>query len=380
MFAPSLKTVVTSALFLTLITTQSFASKKYCNKLTDLQRTTSIYVDLGNTNSAEFGRNIMSELFENLVPHERVQIFTINPLEASIKQVYNSCAPILSQDEIKKVKEAGSFKYMLGGNPLDAAKEDFTFFSSEIKSVLSRAFQENVSNDADKKELIEMLYGESTNFEEFPMQRVILFSDMLQNSSETKKEDILNETSDGKYLMNYMVNYNNAEFYIFTDKKKLKISEHNKLVKFWKDYFELSNGHVAYFNDSLKLQKTKSVKLEKFEGTLTISGKDYIAKMLISYSDKLEAVNTWFIVNMIDSVPLRGKVKLEKGSLSRAELNVADIIPENHEVFSFGEKFSIIVKGNKLSGTIVIDNTEIVVNGEKIENPTFNISMVRKND
>ena len=351
------------------------ANKKYCNSVTELQRATSIYLDLGNTNEKKFAKSLMVGLKNNFLPHERVQIFTINPEDSSINLIFNSCAPKLTQQEIKKVKSEGTMKYMLGGNPIDTAKEDMSFFMASIKSTLIKVYKNNVANNYDSKALIEMLYNESSNFEDNPMQRVVLYSDMLQNSSEIKLDSIFKDGIAQKISEEYKTNFNFAEFYIFTAKKQFGISKYNKLSKFWKEYFELNKAYVVSFNDNLKLPKIKALGYKKYEGKLLLSGKSYESQIFINYTSKLNTSNSWFIINEIDAIPLVGKVKYSKGKLISANLKIGKINGDYHTMFAGDEKFKLKFKGKKLIGVLKIDNAEIILNGEVIKDPTFKIDM-----
>ena len=362
-----------------LIVSALSASKKYCTSETEKQRTTSIYLDLGNTDDKRFATNLLSQLSGNFLPHERVQVFTINPVDVNIKQIYNSCVPKLTHAEITKIKKEGSLKYMLGGNPIDAANEDMTFFMAEIKSTLVKAYKNNVSESIEKKELIEMLYSESGVFEAKAMQRVIIYSDMIQNSEEIKTSNLFDSKVQKKYMKEYKVDFNLAEFYIYNGKKKFGVSKHNKLIKFWKDYFELNNGHVTFFNDNLKLVKVKNLRRKIYEGQLEINDKEYESKFFVNYSSNGKTSNSWFVINEIEAIPLKGKVKLVRGKPSLINLKVANINKENHNLFVGDEKFTFKVKGKRLSGSIKIDNAEIILNGNTIKDPTFKIKMSETN-
>ncbi len=369
-----MKRLIFISLFLTI---SLYANKKYCTNITDNQRVTSIYLDLSNTNEKKFATNLLSSLQDNFLPHERVQIFTINPTDSSVNLIFNSCAPKLTLKEIKKIKAEGSMSYMFGGNPIETAKEDMSFFTASIKATLVKAYKTNVANEYESKPLIEILYNEASNFEEYPMQRVILYSDMIQNSDE-----IAQSTPFGKYDITaiskeYKTNFNYANVYIFTAKKKFGISKYNKLALFWKKYFELSNADVKVFNDNLKLPNIKYMKYKKYEGKIFLNNKSYQSQILINYTEKRKVANAWFIINEIDAVPLTGIVKLNKGNISKAQLKI-DKLYNSHQMFAGNEKFNLKFKGNKLEGILKLDNTDIYVNDKKIKNPTFKIQMKEK--
>ena len=364
--------ILTFVLFNTI---SLYANKKYCNNITQQQRETSIYLDLGNTNEKKFAINLMSELKNNFLAHERVQIFTINPEDSSINLVFNSCAPKLTAKEIKKIKAEGSLKYMLGGNPIDGAKEDMVFFMESIKSTFVNAYKNNVNGTYDSKALIEMLYNESSNFENKRMQRVILYSDMLQNSEEIKLNDLFKLNAANKFTNMYQTNFNFSEFYIFTSKKQFNISKYNKLSKFWKNYCELNKAYVASFNDNLRLPKIQALKYKVYRGKLLLDDKSFEAQMLINYTPKGDVSNSWFIINDIDAIPLKGTVKYFNNKLTKASLKIAKINQKYHSIFTGNEKFVLQFKGNHLEGILKIDNATIILNGKTVKNPNFKIIM-----
>lgn len=361
-------------LTLFILTSFLYANKKYCTNISDNQRSTVIYLDLSNTSYKKFATNLLSELNNNFLPHERVRILTINPSEVTIKEVFNSCAPKLTIKEIKKVKSEGSLKYMLGGNPIEMAKEDYSFFMAELKNTLIRVYKSSI-DDVSKKELIEMLYSESSTFEEKPMQRVIIFSDMIQNSEFLKNSSILDNKIDKKVLDEYKVNFNYSELFIYTGKKRFSITKHNSLMNFWKSYIEQNKGFVSYFNDNLKLAKYKYQISKTYEGQLELNGKKYESKLYLNFTENKKTTNSWFIINEIDSIPIKGTVSVVNGKLTNAKLKINYIKNENHKLFVGDEKFIIKVRNGKLIGDIKIDNAEVILNGELIKDPTFKITM-----
>lgn len=368
--------LVKNAILILLLSTFVFANKKYCTNISDKQRITSIYLDISNTSNKKFALDILSELQNNFLPHERLQIFTINPEEVTIKQVYNSCVPKLSLNEIKKIKEEGSLKYILGGNPIENSKEDYSFFKAELKNTLAKIYKSSINKDNEKKELVELLYSESASFQRKELQRVIIFSDMNQNSKQLPITQIFNdELISNKIIKEYKINFNYAEFYIYTGKKNYGITKHKKLINFWKNYIELNNGHIKYFNDSLILPKYKYQISEVFEGELLVNNKKYLAKLLLNYNERKEINNSWFIINEIEAIPLEGKVNLINGKLTRAQLTVSSINKKNHSLFIGDEKIILNFNNNKLKGEVRIDNADVILNGKTIKNPTFGIKM-----
>jgi hypothetical protein len=78
----------------------------------------------------------------------------------------------------------------------------------------------------------------------------------------------------------------------------------------------------------------------------------YESKIFINYTSKSKASNSWFIINEIDSIPLRGKVKYSKGDLTKASLKIANINGDYHAMFAGDEKFILRFKGKNLMGSL----------------------------
>jgi len=361
-------------ILLIFLTSTLFADKKYCSKITEEQRLTSVYLDLGNTNEKKFAINLLSSLKNNFLPHERLQIFTINPSNSTIDLVFNSCAPVLTNTEIKKVKEAGNMKYMFGGNPIELAKEDMSFFMASIKSLLAKIYKNNLYENYDSKNIIEILYNESLNFENTPMQRVIIYSDMLQNSEEIKLNSILEKYDINKITNKFKLNLNYSNIYIYTSKKIFSINKYNKISLFWKRYFELNNANVISYNNKLKLPSIKKLYYKKYAGKIFLNGEEFKSKIYINYTDDFSINNAWFIINGLDAIPLKGKMRLTKGKFINATLKISKLY-NKHQIFSGDEEFILNIKGKKLEGTLKQDNTEIILNNKKITNPSFKIQM-----
>lgn len=357
-----------------VLATTVFANKKYCTKETDKQRSTLIYLDVSDTSQKEFATDLLKEIDNNFLAHERIKVFTINPEEVTIKEVFSSCVPKLSLSEIKKIKAEGSMKYLLGGNPIETAKEDYSFFMAELKGILAKIYKSSL-DDVSKKELVEMLYSESATFNDKSMQRVIFYSNMVQNSDFLNTATIFNNQVTKDLLKEYQVDFNNAEFYIYTGKKQFTIKKHNALMNFWKKYVEQNNGTVVYFNDNLKLDKFKYQVAKKYEGTLEIDGDSYESKIYLNYSENSKAVNSWLIVNEIASIPVKGTVKLVSGKPFEAKLKTNVVDRSNHQLFIGGETIQLKIKGSKLVGEVKMDNTVVQLNGKEIKDPIYIVKM-----
>ncbi len=340
------------------------SAKNYCNDLSD-KRNTLIYVDLSSANNNHFPSKLIKALRGSFLPHERVKVYFINPQTSEINEVFNSCVPKLSQSEILKIKKEGGL-YLFGGNPIEDANEDLMFFYSSLKNVFKKALKNHI--ESDEKPLVEIFYNEEDKFSN-PLNRVIIYSDMIQNSKEISLKAVLENDLDK--IKEYRVNYNYSNIYVLLNKKVLKGSDFLKLRRFWHCYYEDNKANLKNFNTTLNFYKLKGYYIKKYEGNMKYSdGSEFKIKLLIAYDGKGNVINGWFIINEIDSVPVKGKVFIKKGKIAKVKLTVYNLC-KSHYLIN-GEKINLIFDKKSVKGELVIDNTKTIVKtpkGNIIENP-----------
>ncbi len=340
-----------------------FAQSKYCKD--ENIRSTLIYIDLSSTNNKEFSKKLIKGLKNSFLPHERVKIFFVNPSSSEVEEIFNACVPKLSKEEIKKIKEKGGL-YLFGGNPIEQANEDLMLFYARLKSIFDEAKKRYI--ESEEKPLIEIFYNEEDKFAN-PLNRIIIYSDMVQNSEEIPIESIINKKKIN--LKDYQVNYNYSNIYVLLNKKALKGSEFKKLKDFWNCYYESNNGYIKNFNTTLNIPKFNGLNVKKYEGSMKYSdGSEFKVKLLLSYDNKGNINNGWFIINEIDSVPVSGKVYIKGNKISKAKLKAIPLC-KNHYIIR-GEKINLAFKHSVGKGEMVVDNTKTIIKtpkGNIIENP-----------
>jgi hypothetical protein len=347
-----------------------FAQSRYCNDLSD-KRNTIIYIDLSSVYDKKFPSKFVKILRGTFLPHERVKIYFINPQTSEVDEVFNSCVPKLSKKEILKIKKEGGL-YLFGGNPIDQANEDLMFFYSNLKNIFKKALSKRV--ESDEKPLVEIFYNEEDKFTN-PLNRLIIYSDMLQNSEDIPLNKLLAFKADD--VKEYKVNYNYANTYVLLPKKPLKGSEFLKLKKFWHCYYENNKANLNNFNTTIDLKKFNGYYVRKYKGSMKYSdGSEFKIRILVVYDNKGNILNGWFIINGIDDVPLKGKVFLKKNKVKKMKLKVYNLC-KNHYLIN-GEKINLKFKGNMAKGELIIDNTKTIVKtpkGNIIENPKVVIEL-----
>ena len=354
--------------FLTIVLLFSsflFAESKYCNNLSD-KRHTLIYIDLSNTNNKAFSTKLIKNLKGSFLPHERVKVFFINPQTSEVQEVLNTCVPKLSKEEINTIKKKGGL-YLFGGNPIDEANENLMIFYSRLNTVFKKAIKEYVETES--KPLVEIFYNEEDKFSN-PLNRVIIYSDMVQNSDDIPLDKVLKGNT--KIINDYKVNYNYSNIYVLLNKKALKGSEFLKLKRFWNCYYESNYANMKNFNTTLDLPKYKNYFVKKYEGNIVYTDKsEFKIKILIAFDGKGHVVNGWFIINGIDAVPVKGKVFMKHNKLTKVKLSVSPTICKEHYLVK-GEKININFKNNIGKGELIIDNAKTIVTtpkGNVLKNP-----------
>jgi len=354
----------------------AFGNSKYCNDVTQQERQTIIYIDKSSLKQGYY-KDIVKKLQGTFLPHEKLIILSFNPQTQNIKEVFNSCVPKLSKKEIEKIKEKGGL-FLFSESPIDKIKEDYQFFIKALKNIFK---QIKPIDEVDNKQIIEMFYNESNRFEN-PLNRIIIYSDVMQNSEDfTLKKIIVNKYS-MKDFKEYKTNFNYTNVYIILNEKKLKSSKLRNLNNFWENYFEYNNASLKNFNTNLKFPKVSNLNNCFYTGKLLYSDKSfYRVKLLFNYSPKGKIINGWFVINGIDAVPLKGKIIFKNGKLEKGIFSV--VTNQNFHIFRNTDKIEITFKNKNAKGLIVTENTNLEVitpKGNHLNNPKIFIELKKEDE
>jgi hypothetical protein len=346
----------------------AIAGKNYC--LEEDPRITYIYIDFNTYKDKDYYKPLIKGLKKSLIPHERVKVYFVNMENNDVKEVFNTCVPKLSRKEIEKIKKEGGF-YLFGGNPIDTANEDLAFFYSALKKIFIKALKFK-EFDLENKSYIELFYNEGDKFET-PLNRIIIYSDLLQNSQDFPLKNILN----GKFnLKEYQTSFNYSNVFVYFEKKVLKASEFKKLRDFWKYYFEFNKADLKSFNTTLELGEYKYLVRKKYEGVITYPDNSQIhIQLLLSIDNRGEIENGWLILNELDAVPVNGKVTLIKNKPLKAVLKIDGINDKMH-LLKNGERLILRFHKKRAEGILKAYNTENIVitpKGNKFTNPQIKI-------
>lgn len=358
-------------LLIIILASLAFAGSKYCSNLTQKERKTFIYVDKSSIKKGYY-QHLIKKLKGTFLPHEKVVVLAFNPQNQNIKEVFNSCVPKLSKEEIKKIKGKGGF-FLFSESPIDKAKEDYQFFISALKGVLKKI---KPIEDIENKQIIEMFYNESNRFET-PLNRVIIYSDMMENSEDFPIKKIISNQYSVKDFKEYKSDFNYANIYVLLSEKKLKASSLKNLADFWDNYFEYNKADLKNFNTELKFSKVSYLKNKIFAGKLIYPDNSfYRVKLLFNYAPDGKVINAWFIINGVDAVPLGGKVYIISAKLKKGDFKV--ITNKKFHVFRSTEKIEINFKGKIAKGVIISENTNLEVitpKGHHFVNPKIIIEL-----
>ena len=354
----------------------AFAGSKYCNNMTQNERKTFIYIDKSSIKNGYY-KHLIKKLKGTFLPHEQVVVLSFNPQNQNIKEVFNSCVPKLSKDEVKKIKEKGGL-FLFSESPIDKTKEDYQFFISALKSVLKKI---KPVEDIENKQIIEMFYNESNRFES-PLNRVIIYSDMMENSEDFPISKIISNKYSLKNFEEYKSDFNYANIYVLLSEKKLKASKLRNLAYFWDEYFEFNAADLKNFNTELKFPKISSLKNKIYSGKLIYPDKSfYRVKLLFNYAPDGKVVNAWFVINGVDAVPLGGKVYIKDTKLKKGVFKV--ITDKKFHVFRSTEKIEVNFKRGRAKGVIISENTNLEVitpKGNRFSNPKIVIEVKEEDE
>jgi len=363
-------------LLIIILVSLSFAGSRYCNNISQKERKTFIYIDKSSIKK-DYYQHLIKKLKGTFLPHEQVVVLSFNPETQNIKEVFNSCVPKLSKEEIEKIKEKGGL-FLFSESPINKAKEDYQFFISALKGVLKKI---KPVEDIDNKQIVEMFYNESNRFET-PLNRVIIYSDMMENSEDFPLNKIIANKYSVKDFEEYKSNFNYSNIYVLLSEKKLKASKLRNLAYFWDNYFEYNKADLKNFNTELKLSKVSYLKNKIFSGKLIYPDDSfYRVKLLFNYTFNGKVVNAWFVINGIDAVPLDGKVYIRGMKLKKGYFKI--ITDKKFHVLTKTEKIEVNFKGKKAKGLIISENTNLEVitpKGNHFNNPKIIIELKEEDE
>ena len=352
-----------------------FAESKYCNEITNNERSTYIYVDSTLTNKKFLSKLLMKKLKNSFLPHERVVVLIFDPVSQQVEEKFNTCVPILSKEEIKKLN-SGSW-HLFTESPIDRANEDFQFFVSTLRDVIKNV-KVNDNDDSDKKRLVEIFYNQSNRFEK-PLNRVIILSDMMQNSNTFPLSAVLNNNF--KNIKEYKTNFNYSDVYVLMDKKRLKSSNFKHLRDFWSYYFEYNNAVLKNFDTDIKLPSYKYLETKFYEGEMEFKdGSTYTVKLMFNYS-KNKVNNGWFVIEGVDAIPLKGKLYVKHGKVKKGVFNFDT--DESFHIFSKSERIEVTFNGKKVTGEIKSINTNLILvtpKGHQLKNPKILLNLEKSDE
>jgi hypothetical protein len=360
-------------IILLLIILNLEAKEAYCTDDTLNIRETDIFIDLSSIDSKRFAKEIIKSLKDNLLPHEKLKIFSFNSNKSMVDLVFDGCVPGLTKKEISTIKKGGVFKYLFGGNPIDRVKEDRVFFQSSIKEALKKIYKKREAN-SNYKPIIETLYTQSMQFKNRKLKRVVIYSDMMQNSQEFMIKDLIDKRVDFKKIDEYKMDFNLAQIYILTPSLK-RISNYRSLQKFWRKFFERNRANVLNFSTSMDISRFDKITYKIYKGEVSINGKRYRSTLYLNYSDKNILTNSWLVVNDIDAVPLVGRVKIVDNCLKSAQLKIDKIFNKYHPMFRSGEKLKLKFDNQSVKGTLTIDNSKVTIDGKVVKEQSFKLNM-----
>ncbi|GGN29201.1 MULTISPECIES: hypothetical protein [Marinomonas] len=291
---------------------------KYC-EIEPGSRQTVIYLDQNIIASKDpnWYKDILNKV--KYRPGEKIQFVNINNGGSTVELIWETCYPSFTQERLKQLKENEGFGSLFTGGVADNLSNDQKFFDKQVIKALSYPLQKTrhetapnfSSSSFPRKKLIEAFYYDSKrlNVDDI-FSRVIIFSDMIENS-ELFKLDSFNPLEAAKSVAKRyptFLNYSSFQIYgINYTNSETKINEN--IRDFWSQYFLLSGAYVEQYGAQLAVEEnTIDWSFYKYKGYVQVNGIKGASAFRMIIGDDGKIRHGWLeIADMY--LPVSGEVK-----------------------------------------------------------------------
>jgi len=280
--------------------------KKYCGQ-EGINRQTVIYLDQSiiAKKDPNWFRDILNKA--KFLPGERVQIVTIKDGSSTVEQAWDACYPAYTPENYSVLKKDEGFGSVFTGGIDDAIKNDNKAFTMRLQQALAHPLQETRHEQAPKyksefprKKLVEAFYYDSKRLDlKSGIARVIVFSDMIENS-DLVKHALFDPVKDSVSVSNrFPVFFNHASFYIYgINYTNSDTALNEKMERFWRQYFIKSGAEISHYGTQLVLPRDDGMfSAKSYKGKLTQSdGKRLATSMRLAYLPNGDLIHSWLAV------------------------------------------------------------------------------------
>lgn len=340
--------------------------KAYCGQA-GVQRQTVIYLDQGiiAKKDANWFRDIINKT--KFFPGERLQVVTIKDGGGVVEEAWDSCYPSFTPAEYKKRKENDGFGSVFTGGVDDKLKGDLKSFNKWYKQALAHPLAQTRhetmpqfgKGNFPKKKLVEALYYDSARMDlTNAVSRVIIFSDMVENSEVLNHANFKPEAAADAAAKRFPTFFNHASVYIYGINYTNNETElNNKLETFWKRYLLQSGAHVKNYSTQLVLPKKNQMFVaQSYSGNLKQSDGRLLATSLrLAFTPDRKLIHSVFTIGDY-YMPITGDFFC---SGQNCQLKAA-VSGSNFKAFQKGDAMTLSGSLDKMTGKVGAKDDSVI--------------------
>ena len=322
---------------------------KYC-QVNPGDRQTIIYLDQNIIASKDpnWYKDIVNKV--EYRPGEKIQLVNINNGGSTVELIWDTCHPSYSKEQYKKAKAKEGVGSLFMGGIDENLKDDNKFFKKQFMRALAHPLQKTRHETAPtysassfpEKKLVEAIYYDAKRVDiDDVFSRVIIFSDMIENSELFKLNSFDPMAAAKNVAKRYPMFLNYANFQIYGinyTNNETKINEN--IRDFWKQYLLLSGAHVEQYGAQLSVEESSNLwQFEKFKGHVTVGDVKGASEFRFIIGDDNKLRHGWLeIADMY--LPVAGEI-----SCSGQNCNIDAEILASANKNAFRQKDVLRVKG-----------------------------------
>jgi hypothetical protein len=335
----------------------------------ETHRNTIVYVDLSSIKKGvdEWGYTILRKL--QLTPREHLTVLGVDPTSFEVLEVFDSCYPILSPNEITQIRNKRSWwEWLTRSDPETQQRDNLQTFDSRLRIALDRIeAQASKFVTGQRRNILGAIAVDKNRFtKRDAYYRMIIFTngvvsdDILAGSDEWQIADALTKK--------YPTSFSGAEVWVFGATGGDSNAPLEAKEKIFSAFFLRNGAHVQSFALSLPQQTNRLyAALSVFNGTFEGGGIKGSVKLAFATTDE-QAAKVWlaFIVGAtVVYVPMEGSYSCSQGNCTLKGAALENV-PVHSTDFFFRKGDQLILKGttsDKLEGTLSAETGEVFEGG-----------------
>lgn len=291
--------------------------KKYCKNAAPRQ--TIIYVDQSSVlpGDKKWAEQIINKV--KLIPHERLTILKMDVQQGSVSELFSSCFPKFTAEEIESTKNQEGLISKLLGSSLDDVKKDRQLFLKARNFALSKIIIE--SKDQPKpvaqetklpnKSIAEALFYDEKRFDlQNGIPRIIIYSDMMQSSPNiSPSENELSRKKIKEKARAFPTGFNMAEVHVFGvgTTMKLGTSIQQKFEGFWRSYLEFNGAYLEQYSNNLTIPEQQIEEIDYWQGAIVLNDLHLETFIRFMTNKRGKLINSWLDIPQLGFIPISGK-------------------------------------------------------------------------